>query len=78
MKFLPALMLLFIGLKLTGVIAWSWFWVLSPTAIPLSIAILIFCGGLVVALDVRGWVNSKLKSDKKRLLALKSKFWSTK
>jgi len=28
--FLSILTLIFITLKLTGVIAWSWFWVLSP------------------------------------------------
>lgn len=28
--FLPLLTLLFIGLKLAGHIAWSWWWVLSP------------------------------------------------
>lgn len=33
------LTLLFIGLKLTGYIAWSWWWVLSPTLIPLGIAL---------------------------------------
>lgn len=32
-----ALTLLFIALKLTNVIAWSWFWVLSPILIPLII-----------------------------------------
>jgi hypothetical protein len=30
MKFLDWLTLLFIGLKLTGQITWSWIWVLSP------------------------------------------------
>lgn len=28
--FVGALTILFIALKLTGVIAWSWWWVLSP------------------------------------------------
>jgi hypothetical protein len=28
--FLPALALLFIGLKLAGAIAWSWWWVTLP------------------------------------------------
>jgi hypothetical protein len=32
---------LFIGLKLTGHIAWSWLWVLSPFWIPLVVAIVI-------------------------------------
>lgn len=29
-SFVVLLQLLFIGLKLTGYIAWSWWWVLSP------------------------------------------------
>lgn len=28
--FIPLLTVLFIGLKLTGYIAWPWWWVLSP------------------------------------------------
>ena len=40
--FLPILGLLFITLKLTGTIAWSWWWVLVPFWIwP---AILVLCG----------------------------------
>ena len=31
------LTILFIGLKLTGYIAWSWWWVLSPLWIPIAI-----------------------------------------
>ena len=50
--FLGLLTLLFIGLKLTGYIAWSWIWVLSPLWIPFSIALLIFSvAGLLVALN---------------------------
>jgi len=33
------LQVLFIGLKLTGHIDWSWWWVMSPTWIPLSIVL---------------------------------------
>ena len=40
-SFLGLLTLLFIGLKLTGHIAWSWIWVLAPLWIPISIALLI-------------------------------------
>lgn len=41
-SFLGLLTLLFIGLKLGGVIAWSWFWVLSPLlAIPVIIFVLL-------------------------------------
>lgn len=40
--FLGLLALIFITLKLTGVIGWSWWWVLSPLWIPTSIVLLIF------------------------------------
>ena len=46
------LLVAFIVLKLTGVIAWSWWWVLSPMWIPLALVALlllfIFIGKLVV------------------------------
>lgn len=35
--FLPLLTVLFIGLKLTGHIEWSWWWVLSPLWAPFGI-----------------------------------------
>lgn len=38
---LGLLTILFIGLKLTGIISWSWFWVLSPVLIPKGLAIVI-------------------------------------
>ena len=39
--FTGALTILFIGLKLCNVIHWSWWWVLSPIWISMSIVILI-------------------------------------
>jgi hypothetical protein len=39
--FLGALTIVFIVLKLTGVITWSWWWVLSPIWIPVLIALLV-------------------------------------
>ena len=42
--FIPFLTLLFIGLKLTGYIAWSWWWVLSPYWISLTAAFVIVLG----------------------------------
>jgi len=44
--FSGALLLIFITLKLCNVIAWSWWWVLSPVWIPLSITVLVL---LVIA-----------------------------
>jgi hypothetical protein len=48
MGFLELLTLIFIVLKLTGVIAWSWFWVLAPMipAILLYSALILFYGTL--------------------------------
>jgi hypothetical protein len=43
------LAVLFIGLKLTGVIAWSWWWVLCPLWIPLALVLAIFGIGLAIA-----------------------------
>ena len=42
LPYLGILGLIFITLKLTGHIAWSWLWVLSPFWIPLGLALLIF------------------------------------
>ena len=38
--FFGLLGIVFITLKLTGVIAWSWWWVLAPFWVPLSITLL--------------------------------------
>ena len=35
------LTLLFIGLKLTGYIDWSWWWVLSPLWCPLTLVLVV-------------------------------------
>lgn len=49
--FLSILTLIFITLKLTGYIDWSWFWVLSPLVIPLglifSIIFLVILGDII-------------------------------
>lgn len=49
--FTGLLTLLFIGLKLANIIAWSWLWVLAPMWIPLAIAsffAFIFYGTVIV------------------------------
>lgn len=46
--FLGLLTLLFIGLKLTGYITWSWLWVLAPLWIPISIFLLILSVGILI------------------------------
>jgi hypothetical protein len=46
---LPTLLLvLFVALKLTGVIGWSWWWVLAPLWVP-----------IVLACVLLAWVNRR-------------------
>lgn len=40
--FFGLLTIVFITLKLTGYIAWSWWWVLAPLWLPLTAVVLIF------------------------------------
>ena len=37
--FCGLLTILFIGLKLTGYISWSWWWVLAPLWLPVTLAL---------------------------------------
>lgn len=53
--FVGLLTILFIGLKLTGYIAWSWWWVLSPIWISVLLMALVF----IVALTVYDLLNRK-------------------
>ncbi|HDS1140230.1 TPA: hypothetical protein QDZ75_004308 [Stenotrophomonas maltophilia] len=50
--FVGLLTIVFITLKLTGFIAWSWWWVLSPVWISASITIVII--GIVLVLSLIG------------------------
>ena len=47
--FTGLLTIVFIVLKLTGYIAWSWWWVLSPLWISAGIMTLVLVGMLIVA-----------------------------
>lgn len=47
------LTILFIALKLTGVIKWSWWWVLSPIWIPLGLILLI-----IIIAFITGLINA--------------------
>lgn len=57
--FAGLLTIVFITLKLTGVISWSWWWVLSPIWIPVTLALLI----IVIVSGVTVWrvANKKTK-----------------
>jgi hypothetical protein len=46
--FVGLLTILFIGLKLTNYIGWSWFWVLSPIWISLAVVVgILIIGGAI-------------------------------
>ena len=49
-SFTGALTVLFVGLKLTNVITWSWWWVLSPLWISLSLAVVILTIAAIIAI----------------------------
>lgn len=50
--FTGALTILFIALKLLGVISWSWLWVLSPVWISLALVLVILAiAGIVVLVN---------------------------
>ena len=42
--------LLFITLKLCGVINWSWWWVLAPLWIPIALVIIIMLVAVIIAI----------------------------
>ncbi|KQQ98012.1 hypothetical protein ASF74_14865 [Arthrobacter sp. Leaf145] len=53
-SFASALGLVFIVLKLTGVIAWSWWWVLAPFWIPIAIGLI-----FMLVLIIIDWVDGR-------------------
>jgi len=52
LSFLSALQIAFIVLKLTGLIHWSWLWVLSPIWLPVMLMGMLFV--VFIMLDGRG------------------------
>lgn len=56
--FCGLLAIVFITLKLLGLIAWPWVWVLAPLWVPLAAAVLIVFVALIVAI-VKGCLKSK-------------------
>ena len=52
--FCGLLTIAFIVLKLTGVIAWSWWWVLAPLWIPAAIVIILVMLIVAVAVTAAG------------------------
>lgn len=60
-SFFGLLTIVFITLKLIGMIDWSWLWVLSPIWIPFALVFLILLIQLTIA--AFGSVNDKNKDD---------------
>lgn len=50
---LTIMTILFVILKMTGTVAWSWAWVLAPTWIPLSIVVAVAIFGGIMACVLR-------------------------
>ena len=50
--FINMLTILFIALKLTGYITWSWLWVLSPLWIGFSIGMVIMVVAIIIAMKL--------------------------
>ena len=48
--FVGLLTILFIGLKLTGYIDWSWWWVLSPSLAGVALVLVILLIALIVSI----------------------------
>ena len=61
--FLGALTLVFIVLKLCGIIHWSWIWVLMPTLLPI-ILVLVVCLVIVLRCCVLHLFSKKNKNKK--------------
>ncbi len=62
MNFLGWLGLLFIALKLTGYITWSWWWVTAPLWAGAAVTLVILCIGLLmitIASLIELWVASR-------------------
>ena len=63
--FLGLLTLLFIGLKLTGHIIWSWIWVLAPLWIPICIALILFSAIILLVALGKIDIDKTLKYERK-------------
>ncbi len=47
--FVGLLTIAFVVLKLTNVIDWSWWWVLSPIWLSVSLGVLVVCGAIIIS-----------------------------
>ena len=51
------LLVIFVVLKLTGLITWSWWWVFSPIWIPLLIVVAVFLIAMIIMTIKEFWPN---------------------
>lgn len=59
---LPSVLtIIFVVLKLVGVIDWSWVWVLSPLWIGISFTILVIIIGVIIMFRADKYENSRCK-----------------
>ena len=63
-SFTGALLLIFITLKLTNVIDWSWWWVFSPIWIPLLLAGLVIAAAVIIGIILGLIFKQKNKNTK--------------
>lgn len=63
-SFTGALLLIFITLKLTNVIDWSWWWVLGPIWIPLLLAGLVIAAAVIIGIILGLIFKQKNKNTK--------------
>lgn len=71
--FLGLLTIVFITLKLTGYIHWSWFWVISPLLVPFGILLFLL---VIYALLTLAAALLKRHEQRKRAKAARPKFIS--
>ena len=64
-SFLGLLTLLFIGLKLTGYITWSWIWVLAPLWVSISITLLLLSAVILLVALGKIDIDKTLKYERK-------------
>ena len=48
------LFIIFLILKLTNTITWSWWWVISPLWIPISIIMIMLCALIIIGGLIKG------------------------
>lgn len=60
-SFLNLLFLVFLVLKLTNVITWSWWWVTAPLWMPIAVVIGCLVVAFVVAIIIAGTTNRDQK-----------------